>query len=197
MKKSTTRATIVIVLLIVAMVGYYAYLSNKSRESRAEAAETFVESTLSRNLESNYPSTPKEVLKYYNDIQKCLYNEEFTEEQFNELVLKVRELFDQELLDNNSLADQTIQLKSEIEDYRANKRKITSSSVASSANVIYDTVDGFEFAKLNCGYNIMEGGNNNPTTQVFLLRKDANRRWKIYGWKKMDDFQTVQNGKEE
>ena len=69
-------------------------------------------------------------------------------------------------------------------------------AVASSANVIYDTIDGYEFAKLNCGYNVMEGNNNNPTTQVFLLRKDDERKWKIYGWKIMDDFQISQNESE-
>ena len=181
-----------LILLIVAMVGYYAYLSNKSHKVHEETTMTYVETTLSRNLENNYPPTPKEVLKYYNELQKCLYNEDCTEEQLDSLILKVRELYDEELLENNSLASQSIQLKQEIKLYKEKKRRITSASVASSANVIYDTVDGYEFAKLNCGYNVMEGNNSNPTTQVFLLRKDSNRRWKIYGWKIMDDFQVGQ-----
>lgn len=183
MKKSTTRITVVIILLIVAVVGYYAYLSNKTREENTDRSMTVVENALSRNLENNYPATPKEVIKYYNEIQKCFYNEECTEEQLDQLILKVRELFDEELLGQNSLATQTIQLKQEIQDYKDNNRKITSASVVSSNNVVYDTVDGYEFAKLNCMYNIMEAGKSNPTRQVFLLRKDSKRHWKIYGWK--------------
>lgn len=189
MKKSTTQITIVIVLMIVAVVGYYAYLSNKSQENRAEAVMTFVENVLSRNLETNYPPTPKEVLKYYNDIQKCFYNEECTEEQLDSLILKVRELYDGELLENNSLANQTILIKQEIKEYKDKNRKITSISLPSSANVVFDTVDGYDFAKIHCGYNIMEGTKSNPSTQVFLLRKDSNRRWKIYGWKITDDME--------
>lgn len=183
MKKSTTRTTVVIILLIVALVGYYAFLSNKSREEKTEKSMTAVENTLSRNLEDNYPATPKEVVKYYNEIQKCIYNEEYTEEQFNQLVQKTRELFDEELLENNSLASQTINLKTEIQDFKDRNRKITSSSVSSSNNVVYDKVDGYDFAKLSCVYNVMEGGKSNPTKQIFLLRKDGDRHWKIYGWK--------------
>ena len=194
MKKSTTRITIVIALLIVAVVSYYAYLSNKKRAERPETRVTFVQDTLSKNLETHYPSTPKEVLKYYNDLQKCFYNEEYTEEEFEKLVLKMRELYDEELLEQNSLADQTIQLLMEIQDYRDKKRTITSISLPSSANVVYDTVDGYDFAKIHCGYNLMEDGVNKPMTQVFLLRKDAGRKWKIYGWKILDTFQESEIG---
>ena len=185
MKKSTSRFSVIIIIAIVAVVGYYAYLSNKSRAIKEETAMSFVESTLSRNLYSNYPPTPKEVLRYYNELQKCIYNEEPTAEQMEALVLKLRELLDQELLDQNSLAMHTIRLEEEVREFKEKKRKITGMAVASSANVIYDTVDGYEFAKLNCSYNVMEDGTSNPTTQVFLLRKDGNRKWKIYGWKIM------------
>lgn len=186
MKKSTARITVIIALLIVAVVGYYSYLSGKSRAERAEAAMTFVESTISRNLETYYPSTPKEVIKYYNDIQKCFYNEECTEEELDALIGKLRELFDEELLEQNSLETQSLLLKKEIQLFKEKKRKITNVSIASTANVIYDTVNGRECAKIHCGYNVMEGGSNNSTTQVFLLRKDSDRKWRIYGWKTQD-----------
>lgn len=192
MKKSTARITVIIILLIVAVVGYYAYLSGKSRAERAQAAMTFVESTLSRNLDTYYPSTPKEVVKYFNDIQKCFFNEECTEEELDALIGKLRELFDEELLEQNSLETQSLLLKKEIQEYKEKNRKITNISIASSANVIFDTVDGRECAKLHCGYNVMEGSNNNPITQVFLLRKDSDRKWRIYGWKLQDDFQETQ-----
>ena len=183
MKKSATRGTVIIIIAILLVVGYYAYLSNKSKVIKDEATLSFVESTLSRNLESNYPPTPKEVLRYYNELQKCIYNEECTDEQMEALVLKLRELLDQDLLAQNSLAMHTIRLEQEVKEFKEKKRKITAMAVSSSANVIYDTVDGYECAKLNCDYNVMEDGKSNPTTQVFLLRKDADRKWKIFGWK--------------
>ena len=183
MKKSATRGTVIIIIAILLVVGYYAYLSNKSKVIKDGATLSFVESTLSRNLESNYPPTPKEVLRYYNELQKCIYNEECTDEQMEALVLKLRELLDQDLLDQNNLAMHTIRLEQEVKEFKEKKRKITAMAVSSSANVIYDTVDGYECAKLNCDYNVMEDGKSNPTTQVFLLRKDSDRKWKIYGWK--------------
>ena len=70
MKKSTTRTTVIFIFLIAAVVGYYAYLSNKSRSVNAEDSMTTVQETLSRNLTNDYPSTPKEVIKYYNEIMK-------------------------------------------------------------------------------------------------------------------------------
>ena len=64
-RTSSTRITIIILLVIVTVVGYYAYLSNKTRDSQREASMTFVQEVLSRDLQLDYPPTPKEVVKYY------------------------------------------------------------------------------------------------------------------------------------
>lgn len=53
------------------VVGYYAYLSGTHRTEQQEAVMSEIDTVLSRNLENNYPSTPKEVVKYYNDLMKC------------------------------------------------------------------------------------------------------------------------------
>lgn len=189
MKKATTRTTIVIVFLILLMVGYYAYLSNKSRADRADANMTAVQSALSRDLTKDYPSTPKEVVKYYNEIMKCLYNEESTDEEIESLAMKARELYDDELLAANESGPYLIRLQEEVADYRKSERRITSCSVASSTNVEFFEQDGYSFARIMCGYNIMQGGKNYPSSQMYLLRKDANKRWKIYGWKDVEDLQ--------
>lgn len=181
-KKSSTRITLIIILMIVAVVGYYAYLSNKSKETKDEASMTFIQKTLSRDLNLDYPPTPKEVIKYYTDIEKCFYNEKCTEEEIESLAMKARELYDQELLDHNEKDAYLRQLKSEIDNYKTKKRKINHVSVASSTNVDEYTVDGYSFARLRCAYSILEGGNSKPTNMVYLLRRDENRRWKIYGW---------------
>ncbi|MBR1931450.1 MAG: hypothetical protein IJ833_08290 [Lachnospiraceae bacterium] len=183
MRNKTARVTIVCTFLIVAVVGYYAYLSNKSQSVKAEATMTVVQSTLSRDLTSGYPSTPKEVIKYYNEIMKCFYNEECTDEEIEKLGHKARELYDSELLEANELGTYMIRLKTEITEFRENKRKLTSSSVATSTNVDYYEVDGYSFARIVCGYNFMEGSTNYPTKYVYLLRRDEQKHWKIYGWK--------------
>ena len=97
--KFTTQTTIVVMVLIVAVVGYYCYLVNRSNRQVEERTLTTVENILLRDLENNYPPTPKEVIRYYNDIIKCFYNEDCSQEQLEELALKARGLYDQELLD--------------------------------------------------------------------------------------------------
>lgn len=195
MKKSTTRVTIVAFCLIILIVGYYAYLSNKRREARTESEMTLVQETLSRNLQDDYPATPKEVIKYYNRILQCFYNEECTDQEIEDLGNKARELYDDELLEKNELGTYMIQLKDDIQNFKDSKRSISSFSVASSTSVVYDTVDGYNFARILCGYNVRENNQNQSVKQVYLLRKDEDRRWKIYGWEdasKLRENQTTE-----
>ena len=90
--KNTTKVAIIFLVLIVAVVAYFAYLSNKSREVEDEAAMTAVKLVLSRDLENNYPPTVKEVMKYYADIQKCLYSQECLDEEAEQLGMKAKGL---------------------------------------------------------------------------------------------------------
>ena len=99
--KFTTQTIIVVMVLIVAVVGYYCYLVNRSNRQTQERTLTTVENILLRDLENNYPPTPKEVIRYYNDLIKCFYNEDCSQEQLEELARKARGLYDQELLDHN------------------------------------------------------------------------------------------------
>lgn len=182
MKKATTRTTVIVVLLVLAVVGYYAYLSNRSRESREEVSMTVVQATLSRDLSKDYPPTPKEVIKYYNEILRCLYNEKSTDEEIDALGIKARELYDADLLAINEEEAYKLKLKAEVHSFRDNQRRITSFNLASSTSVDFFEQDGYEFAKIMCGYNFMQNGKSQPSGQMYLLRKDADKRWKIYGW---------------
>ena len=180
--KNTTKVAIIFLVLIVAVVAYFAYLSNKSREVEDEAAMTAVKLVLSRDLENNYPPTVKEVMKYYTDIQKCLYSQECLDEEAEQLGMKARALFDDELLAANDVTNHLLALKSEITSFQEDSRQITAASVASSANVDTFTEDGYEFARIHCIYTVLDGGQSNLVDMVYLLRRDGNRRWKIYGW---------------
>ena len=180
--KNTTKVAIIFLVLIVAVVAYFAYLSNKSREVEDEAAMTAVKLVLSRDLENNYPPTVKEVMKYYADIQKCLYSQECLDEEAEQLGMKARALFDDELLAANDMTNHLLALKSEITSFQEDSRQITAASVASSANVDTFTEDGYEFARIHCIYTVLDGGQSNLVDMVYLLRRDGNRRWKIYGW---------------
>ena len=182
MKKSTTVITIIFICIIVAMVGVYAYLANRSIKPAKEAQMTPIQEALSRDLEYDYPASPKEVVKYYNDILKCLYNEDCSSDDIDSLGMKARELYDDELLEANETGSYLVSLHQDVSTYKDNKRRISYSAVAASTNVDYFEVDGFSFAKINCTYTIKEGNTPYPLNMIYLLRKDSDKRWKIYGW---------------
>lgn len=181
-KPRATRITIIIFILVLALVGYYAYLSNKSKAERATESMTAIETALSRDLSKDYPPTPKEVMKYYNEILKCFYNEDCTDEDVEALGIKARGLYDEELLAANELGTYLIKLKDDVDKYQEDGRRMTNTAVSSSTNVDYYSRDGYSFARLLCTYNINENGKNETMTVVYLLRKDSEKHWKVYGW---------------
>lgn len=183
MKKSTTRITIVILIGIIGIVAYYTYLTNRRREQQEVVVLSEVQLTLSKDLQKDYPLTPREVIKYYNEILNCFYNEETTEEEIEDLGNKARELYDAELLEQNELGTYQIVLQSEIRKFKENNRRIIGFAPASSINVEEFTEDGYSFARIKCGYTITEDGAKYAADQIYLLRRDENKRWKIYGWK--------------
>lgn len=185
---SVTKITVLFIVVLVLVVGYYAYLSGTHRTEQQEAVMSEVDTALSRDLDNNYPATPKEVIKYYNDLMKCFYNEECTAEELQDLGRKSLQLFDEELQENNDEDTYIIRLQGEVQNYKDNKRKITSVSLAPSTNVDYYSVDGFSFARISCGYTMTENGKKTSTVMVYLLRRDDNRRWKIYGWETADEL---------
>ena len=148
---SVTKITVLFIFLLVLVVGYYAYLSGTHRTEQQEAVMSEIDTALSRNLENNYPSTPKEVVKYYNDLMKCFYNEDCTEEELQELGKKSLQLFDEERRENNEEESYLIRLQGEVQNYKKNKRKITSGAVGSSTDGEYYTADGYSVARIDCG----------------------------------------------
>lgn len=194
MKNKATRMTIVIVCLVFAMLAYYAYISNRSRTQKASGEKKVVQEVLATDLEKRYPGTVREVMKYYNQIMECLYRENCTDDEIVALGNKARELYDEELLGANPQEEYLVRLQSEVKDYRNKKRSITSSSVPSGSNVEYFKQDGYEFARILCSYTLVTDGKGNTLNTMYLLRRDANRRWKIYGWDAAENLRIYQMG---
>ena len=187
MKKSTVGVTIVLILVIVGLVGFYAFLTGRAKTEAQESVMTPVQQVLSRDLAKDYPATVKEVVKYYTELEKCFYNEECTEEELEQLGMKARELYDRDLLAINEVDNYLFQLKTDVKRFKDAKRRISSISVASSTNVDFFSQDGFDFARIYCGYVVKEStGQSVMEGRVYLLRRDEERHWKIYGWESAD-----------
>lgn len=189
MKKSTVKVIVILIVVIAGLVALYAFLLSRMK-GEAPTAMTAVQSVLSRDLTKNYPATVKEVVKYYTEIEKCFYNEECTEEEIEALGMQARMLYDQELLDNNEMAVYMAKLKEDVKGFKDAKRRFTSIVVASSTNVDYFSDDGYDFARLYCGYTAKESnGQSVSEGRIYLLRRDEDRHWKIYGWDSDDNVQ--------
>lgn len=182
MKKTTKIVTVVLMVVIVGIVGVYAFVTGRAKSERESAALTAVDRILTRDLVNHYPGTPKEVIKYYSEIVRCFYSSDTSDEDLERLGLRARELFDAELLENNEQQDYLIKLKADVQEFKRNNLALVNIAVADSVNVDIFQEDGFDFARLGCGFSIAESGRTRQVVVVYLLRRDENKRWKIYGW---------------
>jgi hypothetical protein len=183
-RQNPVKLIIIGCVLAALIVGFYFYLANKTRENTSEdaAAMTKSQQVLLRNLENNYPPSPREVLKYYCDIIQCLYNETHTDEELEKLAKQIQLLYDDEFVANQTEELYLLNLAGEIADMSKNDMKISSYSTSSSTDVEFFKQDNFEWARLYCMFNIRKGTQILTTTERFLMRKDDAGHWKIYGW---------------
>ncbi len=183
-RRNPARILIVLVILAIAVVGLFFYLSNRARiiDEGKGTIMTPVQEVLARNLDTNYPPTPKEVLKYYSEITRCFYGEEYTDEELVKLALKSRELFDDELVANQTEEQYLSALRMDIDSWKNDKKVISSYSVSSSTDVQEYSYAGYDWAQLYCMYSVRMGTNVAPVQEHFIMRKDAKGHWKILGW---------------
>jgi hypothetical protein len=181
-KSKGVKGTIMIIVLMALVVGYYFYLSN--REKAVDETEvTAVQDVILRDLDTNYPPTPREVVKYYSDITKCLYNEKYSDEQLEQMADKLLELYDEELAENNPRDEYLVSLKDEIDTFTKNSYSIVNYTVSASTDVNEFTQDGRQCASLYCTYSVKSGSNYTSSKQEFILRKEtATGHWKILGF---------------
>lgn len=191
MKRSGSVKILIIVIILAAIVlGYFYYLGHQGRKQTEEAvAATVVQSVLLRDLEHNYPPTPKEVVKYYSEITECFYNEEYSDEELTQLATKIQLLYDAELVANKSQDQYMQDLKNEIVDMKKNKYTIASYEVSSSTDVEYFTQDEYSCARLYCTYYLRQpsSGTRVASLERFVLRQDQDGHWKILGWELVED----------
>ena len=189
-KKNPIRIIIVFIIFAIFCGAVFYFLANREDEEKSRedsAVMTAVQEVLNRNLETNYPPTPKEVVKFYSEITRCFYAETYSDYELEQLALKSRALFDEELYNNQTDASYLQALKLDIASWKEEGKVISSYSVSSSTDVNEYYYDGRQWAQLFCIYSIRVGTNISPTQERFLLRKDSEGHWKILGWEIVDN----------
>lgn len=185
MKTKGTKTMLIVIVFAFLVVGYYTYLSNRTKETseiiQSEGSITPVQQVLAQDFQINYPQTPREVLKTYSEITKCFYNEEITDAELNALGLKILELYDDELVakQGNTYLES---LKSDVAAMRSRGTVISGYKLSASTDVDYFKKNDRECAGLYCIFTLRNGTNMESTEEVFILRKDDKQHWKILGW---------------
>ena len=91
--KKQLRGVIAGLVCILIVVGYYYYLSNRDTKTTSEPEElSTIAKITTKNLDDAYPKTPREVVKLYNEILKCYYNEDCTDDEIDALAGQARKL---------------------------------------------------------------------------------------------------------
>lgn len=171
-----------IACVILICVGFY-FFSQKNVTTETELTE--VEKLIVKNLEDNYPKTPREVVKFYNRIIACYYGGEITSADVEKLADQMLLLLDEDLLVVNSREEYIDSVKSDIEKYKNENKRVVSTDVCDSNEVKYidDEKEGTseveKLAYVNTSYFINTDGNFAYSYQQFVLRKDSKGRWKI------------------
>lgn len=163
------------------------YFFSKDNEP-VEENLTEVEKLIVRNLDDNYPKTPREVVKFYNKIVTSYYGGEATEAQIEKLVDQMLLVLDEDLLLVNSRDDYYNSVLEEIKQYKKENKRVVSTEVCDSNEVKYiddvkeGTTEADELAYVDTSYFINTDGEFSYSYQQFVLRKDDDDRWKILGF---------------
>lgn len=175
---------IILVVLAAIAIGYYFYLSHRPSTDPTDQAvnTTKIEETLAKDIKKS-TNTPKSTVKFYSTILECLYNEEPSDEDIISLGNKARELFDEELLNNNPQEKYFNALSEDVGEYSKAKRIVMSYAVESSDDVEYYTEEDKEYAIVNASYTLRETEDFTKANEEYILRKDEEGNWKILGWR--------------
>lgn len=171
-------------LIVVLALGVFGYLSNRNTQTPAERESdvTNIGKLTARDLDADYPNTPRKVIDLYSQITKSFYDSTLTDEELEKLCSQSRKLMDEELLLLNPEDTFLENTKEAIAEYKSLKRVVTSYVLEDSNSVDYYTENGQEYASISVKYYLNDKNGYGKTYEDFMLRKDGEGRWKIVGW---------------
>ena len=176
-------------MAVVVVIWYYVDSNKPSETGEKNNSKVIreVDKLLNKDLEASYPYTAREVVQLFIRIQKCYYNETWTEQEFVKLAYMATELFDEELNNANSFDEYYEDLKSEVNEFDQENKIINRTILDKSSEVVYSTVEEQKYASLNCTYYLKSSKGTSKVVETYILRKDENERWKILGWKEYEE----------
>mgnify|MGYP000209755340 FL=1 len=185
MKK--TRIVILAIVIVAAIcTAFYIVNNNSKKESAKEAELTEIQKITTRNMEKDYPATPREVIKFYNRIVKCYYGRQYSDDELEQLADQALSMFDDDLLKKNEKESYIESVKSDAAQYEEDNKSISQTDVCDSNDVKYMTDNGDDIAYVTASYFIKTGSSYTKTYQEYVLRKDDDGDWKILTFYKIE-----------
>ena len=185
MKK--TRIVILAIVIVAAIcTAFYIVNNNSKKESAKEAELTEIQKITTRNMEKDYPATPREVIKFYNRIVKCYYGRQYSDDELEQLADQALSMFDDDLLKKNEKESYIESVKSDAAQYEEDNKSISQTDVCDSNDVKYMTDNGEDIAYVTASYFIKNGSSYTKTYQEYVLRKDGDGDWKILTFYKIE-----------
>ena len=198
MKKGTKTFTLIIFFAALIALGSYFYVTNKADNSQKVTTTSEKDILLNYDMAGNYPKTVREAVKMHCRYLKYIYNEglakDFTEDDLFVMNQKMRQLYDDELLEINQADQQLKALNKEMEVYKAKKQKIVSYTLAEASQIEYNTDNGKEYAKMRVTIAMRIDGSSFSADEEYILRKDAEGKWKILGWQAIQQDKANEEG---
>lgn len=182
-KRKRTLSTVVSMsILAIVIVLFYFYIENKVSTTDPSLKElTDAERLLNKDFDLYYPETPREVVKYFSNMIKIIYGNKASEEEINQLAVKIRELYDPEFLQLNPEEKYLQNLATELAEWKEKNRRITNYIFVNKNMEKESEIDGIKYAVKYVSFTIQEDIKFTETWKI-LLRKNEDDKWKILGW---------------
>lgn len=181
-KRITSIIVTILIIAIIASLFYLDFSQNKMKKKEASnKVLTEAEKLLARDMNTNYPETPRELAKYYSNITKLLFSG-LEDDEVEALAKRALELYDDEFLNNTPEQMYLKDLYSEIAAWNKAERKITNYLLVNEDKAERWEKDGREYANIYVSYYTM-GESKGSQTRNYMMRKSEEGKWKILGWK--------------
>lgn len=193
-KAGTQGFTAMVLLFVIVGLGYYTYLNNRAKNNRDVKKTTEEEQLLNYDFVNDYPKTVRETVKLHCRYLKSVYSGVYSEDELFTINKQIRQLFDDDLLEYNSEEKQLQGLKDDIKLYDESKRKFLSYTLTEASQIEYNTENDREYAKMKVTIGMRVDTVPVSADEEYILRKDAEGRWKILGWQVVNTTTKEQEG---
>lgn len=179
--KNVRVIVIAVVCILVICGGFFLFSQSLNPGNPDELTE--LEKVLVKDLEKDYPKTPREVVKFYNRIVQCYHSENLKKDDLGKLVDQMMLLWDKDMLAKNPRDAYYAAVVADIDLYKQTKKTITSITICDTNDVDYVTDDrnGDKLAFVDTTYFVNTDGKFTNSYMRIGVRQDDAGNWKIIG----------------